>query len=99
LDRPDPFAALFQEIAEIARVTLRQSPYLELRELSCDYSGGVLTLRGHLPTYHLKQLAQATVAELPGVLEVHNHVKVVPPRPAQNRGWTQPSTLLSTQAS
>ena len=98
LERPNPFAALFQEIAEIAQAALRQSPSFELRELSCDFSGGILTLRGHLPSYHLKQLAQATVAEVPGVVEVHNHVEVVTPRPAQNRGWVPPSTLLSTQA-
>ena len=99
LDRPNPFAVLFQEIAELAQATLRQSPYFELRAVSCDFSGGILTLRGHLPSYHLKQLAQATVAEVPGVVEVHNQVEVVTPRPAQNHGWSRPSTLLSTHVS
>jgi len=77
LDRPNPFAALFQEIADIAQQTLRQSSYFELHDVSCEFSGGVLTLRGRVPSYHLKQLAQASVTEVPGVVEVHNRVEVV----------------------
>ncbi len=80
LDRPNPFAALFQEITEIAQAALRRSAYFELREVSCDFHGGVLTLRGRLPSYHLKQLAQTAVAEVPGVIEVDNRVEVSPPR-------------------
>ena len=79
LDRPNPFAALFQEIAEIAQQVLRQSSYFELRDVSCEFSGGILTLRGRVPSYHLKQLAQASVADVPGVVEVHNRVEVVTP--------------------
>ncbi len=76
LNRPNPFEALFQEIAEIARAVLRQSAYAELRELSCDFNGGILTLRGLVPTYYLKQLAQEAVADVPGVIEVENRVEV-----------------------
>ena len=86
LDRPNPFAALFREIAEIAQQALRRSSYFELRNLSCDFSGGILTLRGRVPSYHLKQLAQASVAEVPGVVEVHNRVEVVSPAPSRNDG-------------
>ena len=84
LTRPNPFAALFQAIAEIAQAALRRSAYTELREVGCDYSGGILTLRGHVPTYHLKQLAQASVAEVPGVVEVHNQLEVTASRPPLN---------------
>ena len=97
LDRPNPFAALFQEIAEIAQQVLRQSSYFELRDVSCDFSGAILTLSGHVPTYHLKQLAQASVADVPGVVEVHNRVEVVMPRLSQNLGWRQRESLASTQ--
>ncbi len=76
MNRPNPFEALFDEIAEIARAALRQSAYMELRELSCDFNGGVLTLRGCVPTYYLKQLAQEAVADVPGVIEVDNGVEV-----------------------
>ena len=77
LNRPNPFSSLFWEIAETARATLRRSAYFELRNLSCDFSGGVLTLTGRVPSYHLKQLAQTAVADLPGVVEIDNHVEVV----------------------
>jgi hypothetical protein len=76
LNRPNPFGSLFREIAETARATLRRSPYFELRDLSCDFSGGVLTLNGRVPSYHLKQLAQTAVAGVPGVIEIDNHVEV-----------------------
>jgi osmotically-inducible protein OsmY len=99
LTRPNPFAALFQEIAEIAQAALRRSAYCELRDVSCDYSGGILTLRGRVPTYHLKQIAQASVADVPGVVEVHNRVEVasagVPP--SLNTGLSEHETLASIQ--
>ncbi|MEN6459283.1 MAG: BON domain-containing protein [Thermoguttaceae bacterium] len=82
LDRPNPFAALFQEITDIAQAALRQSAYFELRQVTCDFRAGVLTLRGRLPSYHLKQLAQTAVAEVPGVVEVDNRVEVTGSRPA-----------------
>ena len=100
LDRPNPFAALFEEIAEIARQVLRQSSYFELRDVSCEFSGGILTLRGRVPSYHLKQLAQASVVDVPGVVEVHNRVEVVTPaRGAHNLGWRAQESLVSNPAS
>jgi hypothetical protein len=79
LDRPNPFAFLFEEIAAIAQRMLRQSAYFELHDVSCDFVGGILTLRGRVPSYHLKQVAQASVAAVPGVIEVHNRVEVIAP--------------------
>ena len=84
LPRSNPFAALFQEITDIAQAALRRSAYFELHNISCDFSGGILTLCGRVPTYYLKQLAQASVADVPGVIEIHNHVEVTAPRESQN---------------
>jgi osmotically-inducible protein OsmY len=97
LTRANPFATLFQEIAEIAQAALRQSPYFELHNVSCDFSGGILTLHGRLPTYYLKQLAQASVAEVPGVIEVHNRVEVTAPRAIDDAkiGWREHEMLAS----
>ena len=89
LARPNPFAALFEEIAETAQQALRRSSYFELRNVSCEFSGGILTLQGRVPSYHMKQLAQASVADVPGVVEVHNRVEVVTPRPSQNTSWRE----------
>jgi osmotically-inducible protein OsmY len=84
LTRPNPFALLFQEIAEVAQAALRHSAYFELRNVSCDFSGGILTLHGRVPTYYLKQRAQAAVADVPGVIEIHNRVEVATPRDFQD---------------
>ncbi len=98
MDRPNPFATLFQEIADIAQATLRQSPEAGLHEVSCEFSGGILTLRGRVPSYHLKQLAEAAVAEVPGVIEVHNRVEVVGTQTVPERNWKGAGALVAVQA-
>lgn len=47
-----------------------------VRAVSCDYDQGVLVLRGRVPSYYCKQLAQETVAHVPGVTEVANAIEV-----------------------
>jgi osmotically-inducible protein OsmY len=64
--------------AEFAERQLRSSPYLALRNLGCDFHDGVLVLRGCLPTYYLKQMAQAAVSHVAGVEQVVNQIEVVP---------------------
>jgi osmotically-inducible protein OsmY len=64
-------------VAELAENGLRKSPYLALSKVSCEYHDGVLTLRGCLPRYHLKQIAQEVVAEVPGVEHIENQIEVV----------------------
>ena len=71
--RPDPPASP-QAVAERG---LRSSRYSALKHVSCDYQGGVLVLRGCLPTYYLKQVAQAVVARVEGVRQVVNDIEVV----------------------
>lgn len=56
----------------------RQANYMPLRRIRCDYQEGVLTLRGRVPTFHLKQLAQTLVQSLELVLDVNNRVEVGP---------------------
>ena len=53
---------------------------------------------GRLPSYYLKQLAQAAVAEVPGVIEVHNRVEVVATRATSDLGWTRTGALVTVQA-
>lgn len=64
-------------VAELAERRLRSSPYLALRNVACDSQGGILVLRGCLPSYFLKQMAQAVVAQLEGVKQVINQIEVV----------------------
>jgi len=46
---------------------------------------GVLVLRGCLPTYYLKQIAQEVVAYLEGVESVDNQIQIM--TPAFRSGW------------
>ena len=64
-------------IVEGAETCLRCNPYLALKNVSCEYEQGVLTLRGCLPSYYLKQMAQTAVARLPGVDLIVNEIEVI----------------------
>jgi osmotically-inducible protein OsmY len=66
-------------ISELAERCLRRSAYLDLKAISCVYREGVLVLRGRLPTYFLKQMAQEVVAHLAGVEDIENRIEVVTP--------------------
>src|SRR5437588_10080503 len=65
------------ELAEWAETRLRGNSYLALKNISCEFHDGVLTLRGCLPSYYLKQVAQETVALVAGVEQVVNQIAVV----------------------
>ena len=62
-----------------AQSRLRTSNYLELRRVSCEFHEGVLTLRGRVPTFYLKQIAQELIRQLDGVVEINNRLVVAAP--------------------
>ena len=47
-----------------------------LRQIECEYSSGVVVLRGCVPTYYLKQIAQSVLLTRPIVEEVVNLINV-----------------------
>lgn len=55
---------------------LRQSSYSALRRVRCGIVGGVLTLRGQVPTYFLKQVAQSLAAKVANVDRLVNRIEV-----------------------
>jgi osmotically-inducible protein OsmY len=63
-------------IAVTAEKRLRESPYPSLRMVSCIDKGGILILRGHVPNFFHKQLAQTAVANIDGVKELVNQIEV-----------------------
>jgi hypothetical protein len=71
---------------------LRRSNYGALRNISCLASDGVLTLRGSLPTYYLKQMAQEIASRVEGVRHVVNRIEVR--RPAGEPRTAQKSAPL-----
>ena len=60
-----------------AQALLLRTPYPALRSISCECRGRELILRGRLPSYFLKQMAQSAVAHLPGVDRVVNQIEVI----------------------
>jgi len=66
-------------IGESARSRLQNSSYFAHRDIGCAYQDRVLTLWGRLPSYYLKQMAQAMVAEVEGVATIVNQIEVMPP--------------------
>lgn len=67
-------------IVEMAAERLRAKDYRFSRCVTCEYREGVLILRGSVPTYYLKQLAQTAVDGTPGVLQIDNRIDVFPCR-------------------
>lgn len=63
--------------ASEAHRRLAASRYGELSRVSCDFHEGVLTLRGRVSSYYLKQIAQSVVRHVPGVELVVNHLEVL----------------------
>ncbi len=63
-------------VAEAAKERLRNSPYLPLRKVLCECEWGVLLLRGRLPSFYHKQLAQQAVAGVKGVSRIINEIEV-----------------------
>ncbi len=66
-----------QKVTEAAKDSLQKSPYVSIKAVSCEYDGGILFLRGRLPSYYHKQLAQEAVAKLGEVEQVVNEIEVV----------------------
>ena len=60
-----------------AEARLRSNSYLALKNISCEARGRLLILRGCLPSYYLKQVAQAVVAQIDGVERIDNLIEVL----------------------
>ena len=65
------------EIAEAARQCLRDSPYKNMRRISCECHDSILFLRGKLSSFFEKQVAQEAVAGIKGTIQVVNEIEVV----------------------
>ena len=89
---PQGAVSPIQPLAHTACGALRRSPYRELHEVSCEYHDGVLTLRGRVSSYYLKQIAQNLVWQMEGVVGVDNQLDVLRPpiRPRVANGHSAP---------
>ncbi len=71
-----PTSLSHADVAAEVRNRLAGSPYLPIRRVSVDCDRGVVCLRGRLPSYYYKQLAQETLRGLAGVSQVENKIEV-----------------------
>lgn len=72
LDCPDS-----QNVADAAKHRILHQPHLKMQRLWCEYERGRLILRGQVPSFYFKQLAQEAVADLSGVRQVVNEIEVI----------------------
>jgi osmotically-inducible protein OsmY len=64
------------KILENVKRRLQESPYGFQRRIDAAIENGIITLRGRVPTFFLKQTAQALVSKVDGVNQVVNLVDV-----------------------
>jgi len=56
---------------------LRQSGYYPVRLVTCEVAGQVIVLRGHVPSFYMKQIAQTVVRNFTqGNWRIDNQVEV-----------------------
>lgn len=65
-----------REIRDRAAELLARYPYRALQIVDCQCQDGALILNGKVPSFHLKQLAQAAIAELFALTRVDNRIVV-----------------------
>jgi osmotically-inducible protein OsmY len=77
MPRPETDCPSPQRVTQAANARLRSSPYPDVQRILCECSHeGVIFLRGWLPSFYQKQLAQEAVASVPGVTQVVNDTEV-----------------------
>ncbi len=66
-------------------------PYvLYFEKISLNFADGVLTLRGQLPSFYLKQMLQEHLRGIEGVARIDNQVHVVSPPQYSSRLGRRP---------
>ena len=66
-----------KKIAERAKHRILHRPHLKMQRIWCEFDQGRLYLRGQVPSFYLKQLAQEAVVGMEGVGQLINDIQVV----------------------
>jgi len=78
IDGAEPAGANDDVVNQVYQTLARNSHFTHhWREFACEYQDGILTLRGSVPSFYLKQLLQSALLKVPGVLRINNQVDVV----------------------
>ena len=68
-----------RRLAERIEYALHATGYSALRDIEVFVNARVVRLVGRVPSYHLKQMAQAMALAIPETHQVHNDLKVISP--------------------
>lgn len=71
-----PRESVDRALQEQAFRTLEATGYPAMRGVDCRVRDGVVDLRGEVPSFYFKQIAQSAVLSLRGVRSVRNHLRV-----------------------
>jgi osmotically-inducible protein OsmY len=66
-----------KKTAEQAKQRILHQPHLTMQRVWCEFDRGRLYLRGQVPSFYFKQLAQEAVVGIEGVRQVINEIEVV----------------------
>jgi osmotically-inducible protein OsmY len=66
-----------KEVAMAAKARIVHHPHLKGQRIWCEFDGGTLFLRGQVPSFFFKQLAQEAVLDLDCVRQVVNEIEVI----------------------
>jgi osmotically-inducible protein OsmY len=67
-----------QTVEQAARARLARTGYANLKRVKCSFRNGTMILRGQVPSYYHKQLAQEALRNATHVDQVINHLEVMP---------------------
>jgi hypothetical protein len=68
-----------QTVEQAARERLAKTGYPTLEEVECSFHKGRMILRGQVPSYYHKQLAQEALRNATHVKQVINDLEVISP--------------------
>jgi hypothetical protein len=74
--RPTPAVGRDEQLLAAARNKLRASGYLLLGTVICEVVDGIITVRGSVPTFYLKQVAQEVLLQVASDQGVRNRLEV-----------------------
>lgn len=66
-----------ERISTSAKQRILHQPHLSVQRIWCDFDGCRLFLRGQVPSFYFKQLAQEAVADMEGIEQVVNEIEVL----------------------
>ncbi len=78
LDAPglDDSASRPTTLGDQVATQLRENPFPTLKRIRCEVQEDIVVLRGRLPSYFLKQMAQTLCGQVLGVRSVRNEIEV-----------------------